>query len=300
MEVSAVSDRADPAEAIAKSLGGYLVAGRPYPAALPPELAPWHCYTVDGGHSLFVLLAAMADDYDRPGADPAEYGVAAPVKAVLRAGWTVREDGFVVTDLPFSPSLGLVTDSGDDEFSAPPPVDGTPTMYAVGELYRPGRTQWPQEQLVWRLSDTAVELVMFLRSPTPTEVEAVRTGAARFALLSGEHSLLLASRFDSLPWSDSPWQACRQLDVATGLPLVGDRGHLVVSVILVDTATGIVRVLRQTTWPARFVEGVRAAMRKQARNASTDAQGSAEIDAWYSRYPTTDELVRHADLTAKG
>uniref|UniRef100_UPI003F491198 hypothetical protein n=1 Tax=Amycolatopsis sp. CA-096443 TaxID=3239919 RepID=UPI003F491198 len=118
-------DRADPAEAIAKSLSGYLVGGRAYPAALPTELAPWHCYTADGGHCLFVLLDSMADDYDRPGADPADYGVAAPVKAVLRAGWTVREDGFVVCDLPYSPEAGLVTDPGDDEHRPSRPHRGT-------------------------------------------------------------------------------------------------------------------------------------------------------------------------------
>lgn len=39
----------------------------------------------------------------------------APVKAVQRTGWDVR-DGYVVSDLTYDDTLGLVTDPGDDEF----------------------------------------------------------------------------------------------------------------------------------------------------------------------------------------
>jgi hypothetical protein len=245
-----------------------------------------------------VLLAAHTDDFDKPGADVAQHTVPAPVKSVLRAGWTVRDDGYLVTDLHYDPQAGLDTDPDDGEFD--PDAVTEMHAYAVGQLYHSNKTSWPDGAMEWRLTDTGVMLLLFLGSPTTREVNAVRSGPAAFALLAGEHALLLAHRFDpGLPWSDAPWQASRS-DLPVGLPLIGDTGHLPVTVMLIDANTWIIKAIRQTSWSAQFAEAVREAMRRQVLNQSTDAQGAAEIDAWYRRYPNTQDLVRHADLTTKG
>ncbi|MEV3925885.1 hypothetical protein [Actinomadura coerulea] len=89
-----------------------LVSGRTYPSLLPAALAPWYCFTQDGGHCVAVVLKC----HHRPGADPAGVLVPLPVKAVLRSGWTLADQGVVVCDLPYDPMLGPVTDPGDDEF----------------------------------------------------------------------------------------------------------------------------------------------------------------------------------------
>ncbi|MDF3050211.1 MAG: hypothetical protein K0R87_1849 [Pseudonocardia sp.] len=171
--------------------------------------------------------------------------------------------------------------------------------YAVGELYHPDVTRWPDGSVQWRLSDQGVELLLFYTDPTDSEVQAIRTGQARFALLPGEHALVLAHCFGDQPWGDAPWQACRQVDAVAGLPIVGAGERLAVTVILVDAATGIVRVLRVVSWPHSLAEAVRHAMRAQARNASTEAQGAAEIESWYRRYPATPDLVRAATLNVR-
>ncbi|OLZ51630.1 hypothetical protein BS329_15295 [Amycolatopsis coloradensis] len=284
-------DHVDPAKAIADAYGAYAIAGRPYRGALPSELAPWHLYIPDGGHSILIVTAQGQGTQD---------AVAAPVKAVLRAGWTITPEGYVLCELPIDPVLGLITEPADSEFDADKP-DSSPQLYkyAVGELYNPGKTRWPDGACQWKLSDQGVEMVLFFGAPTNVEINAVKKGDARFALLAGEHALILAHRFDPLPWSDTPWQACRQTDAPTGLPLVGPDGHLLVSVTLVDANTGIIKAIRGTTWPARFVEALRAAMGTQARNRSTEIQGATEIDAWYRRYSTTTELVRAADINTR-
>ncbi|RAS59539.1 hypothetical protein C8D87_114151 [Lentzea atacamensis] len=221
---------------------------------------------------------------------------------MLRAGWKLTPEGLVQCDLPYDPNLGLITDPADDEYDADQAREPEPLhRHAVGELYQPGRTHpWPDNVCQWRLSDQGVELLMLYSAPNETEIQDVREGEARFALLAGEHALILAHRFGTRPWADTPWQACRQLDAPTGLPLIAAEGHLQVIVQLVDSKTGIIKAIRATTWPGRFVEAVRAAMRKQALNASTDAQGGAEINAWYLRYPKTPDLVRAADINVRG
>jgi len=292
MEVPIVTDRVDPATVIADTCGAYMVPGRRYPRPLPPELEPWYLYIADGGHSVLIAVDGT------PGSE-----VPAPVKAVLRAGWTLTPAGYVHCELPYDPKLGLITDPDDVEYDDEPDSAAAGKQlykYKVGELYSSNRTQWPDGGMRWTLSEDGVSLVLFFAAPTDVEVTAVRTGAARFALLAGEHALILAHRFTPLRWSDSPWQAVRQTNATAGLALVGPDGRLIVTVYLVDANTGITAAIRVTTWSARFVEAVRTAIRTQSLNRSTEAQGATEIDAWYRRYSTTDQLVAAANLNIKG
>ncbi|WP_280426424.1 hypothetical protein [Nocardia carnea] len=96
----------DPAEVIAATYDSYMLRDRQYPGSLPEDLAPWHLYIIDGGHSALVTLSATGED---------GHEVAAPVKTVLRHGWTVLADGRIHADLPYDPQLGLITEPGDDE-----------------------------------------------------------------------------------------------------------------------------------------------------------------------------------------
>lgn len=92
-----------------------LVAGKEYHTPLAPELARWYCYTADGGHSIVILCASMLAAAFAPGADTPTYLVPAPVKSVLRAGYTITND-YVVVDLPYDGEVGLITREGEDEF----------------------------------------------------------------------------------------------------------------------------------------------------------------------------------------
>jgi hypothetical protein len=84
---------------------------RAYPRPLPDELRPFHCYTVDGGHSIIVILTNVIP----PGKDAWGYAVPAPVKTVLRAGWFMR-DGLPWVSLPYDENLGLLTPDEETEY----------------------------------------------------------------------------------------------------------------------------------------------------------------------------------------
>lgn len=108
---------ADPQTIVRRVLAGHLVPDKPYPGTLPADLAPWHCYTADSGHSLLIwpdlpgdaTTATLTEDAAVSGAL-----IPAPVKAVLAAGWELR-DGYVHSPLPYDPQLGLLTDPEHDE-----------------------------------------------------------------------------------------------------------------------------------------------------------------------------------------
>ncbi len=94
---------------IRKILGEFYGGEKAYPGELPIEIQPWHCYAIDSGHNVLVLLKADANAENRD-----DLLVPAPVKAVVRTGWEIV-DGYVVCDLPYSASLGLLTSPHDDE-----------------------------------------------------------------------------------------------------------------------------------------------------------------------------------------
>lgn len=100
---------------IQASLGPYLKRPQPaYPMTLPADIAPWYCYTVDGGHS---ILAAIPVLLTANPTKPDSFLVPIPVKSVLR-GYRI-EQGFVVATSPaigYDRNLGLVVPREDDEY----------------------------------------------------------------------------------------------------------------------------------------------------------------------------------------
>jgi hypothetical protein len=51
------------AEVIAATYDSYMLRDRRYPKPLPDDLAPWHLYLIDGGHSVLVTLSATGEDW---------------------------------------------------------------------------------------------------------------------------------------------------------------------------------------------------------------------------------------------
>ena len=105
---------------IRRILEGYTGAHRPYHTPLPPLLEEWHCYTTDGGHSIVVLLSAYLDQAWRAESanELSNLLVPAPVKSVLRSYFdqTLLGVTYVVTNLPYDQTYGLVTPPDDDEY----------------------------------------------------------------------------------------------------------------------------------------------------------------------------------------
>ena len=91
-------------------LAHMVVPGRKYHSPLPKELEQFYCYTKDGGHSILVVLPSNPGPMEK-------YGVPAPVKAVLRKGHTLTDEGYVCCDLPYSQEWGLICDPDDSEFA---------------------------------------------------------------------------------------------------------------------------------------------------------------------------------------
>ncbi len=99
---------------VTRVVGVYAAPTTTYPTLLPDDLRDLYVYTVDGGHSIFIAPREAQAQF--PGAPVVDLLVPAPVRAVLRAGWTVDVAGYVWCDLPYDATLGLLTEPEDDEY----------------------------------------------------------------------------------------------------------------------------------------------------------------------------------------
>ena len=88
----------------------HMRADIPYPHPLPADIAPWHCYTSDGGHGILALPMAL---YMNPHLRNKNWVVPINVKTVLRRGYQML-DGFVVVDAPIGP-WGVIEDQDSHE-----------------------------------------------------------------------------------------------------------------------------------------------------------------------------------------
>jgi len=95
-------------QAIARDRGRRIDQGT-YMADRPP----FAVVTVHGDRA--VRLEFVLENEWRPGSPVEDWLVPAPVRAVLRAGYTVR-DGLVWCRLPYSSEVGLLTPPEEDEY----------------------------------------------------------------------------------------------------------------------------------------------------------------------------------------
>lgn len=179
--------------------------------------------------------------------------------------------------------------------------------YRVGQPYSPTRRGWP-EIAQYNYRQGGHELVLFFRSPTSREIRAVRQGAAEFALYHHEDLVVLLYRFgppgEGVPWSDAPYTWHLVPPEQRTLPPAGDElgpeARALLSVILVDAGTGIVRALRQVSLSPEFTRALHDAIREQAARTWSEPVYDAQVDMLYGRYPTTEALLAAARARTAG
>ncbi|GAA4209384.1 hypothetical protein GCM10022252_75830 [Streptosporangium oxazolinicum] len=171
--------------------------------------------------------------------------------------------------------------------------------YEVGKPYSQNRRQWPETTRL-RLTPEGCELALFYPSPTSKETNEIRRGVPQWAWTELDGIAVLAFRFGILRWADTPYQVARDVTPSdqSGPIEAGDK-NLIVTVLLVDANTGIIKVLRTLTWPPEFANAVRATVQRQLDSPITDDQAGIALKALYDLYPDTAVLVRErADVRA--
>jgi hypothetical protein len=147
----------------------------------------------------------------------------------------------------------------------------------------------------------ALELLLAFGRPTRREVEAVRVGAAEFALVPAGLPLFLLYRFgEGIPWSDAPYTPhlqpeARRPDTVT---FTTAQTRLPLQVVLVESPTAVVRVLRAVPLSPAFSRALAEAVQAQlVARWPGRAEYDRQLAAAYRRWPDAEAML--ADATAR-
>lgn len=169
----------------------------------------------------------------------------------------------------------------------------------VGELYHPGRTEWP-EITNYNFRGGGHELLLIWKNPTRSEVRAVRKGPMEVALVVVEEVILLLYRIKgAAQWSDAPYTWHRVPEDQRGeLPMrpeeISDGEGAALQVILVQANGGQVKALRLVGLGTEFSRKLHQAIRDQARREWDPRQYDERLASVYRSFPRVEDLLKEA------
>lgn len=152
--------------------------------------------------------------------------------------------------------------------------------------------------------DAGHELRIFWSRPSAREVESVRAGAAEFGLLYEEGLVCLAYRFGSEPVSEAiySWHLVpteRRPETPPTEESLEERALL--TTILTDARSGIVKVLRAVTFSPEFTRELHDCIRGQIAGPVIGEHDYFErARKIQARYPTSEALMAAAIVWTKG
>lgn len=166
---------------------------------------------------------------------------------------------------------------------------GSHTVFEVGSPF-----PWPYHEGVHAdLLRTGGGITVAMPSPTREEVRAYRKGKIRFAMHEGEHVLLLLLKVGDQPWLDAPFSAALiPSDEFEAPDLPTSQSRLYLPFFLVDSATGLLRVLRAFTLSPQLTRRLREIALRQREAPFSQTGYYQEIQGLYRN--DTEALARRA------
>jgi hypothetical protein len=148
------------------------------------------------------------------------------------------------------------------------------------------------------------ELLMVMGRLTEEEVAAVRSGPCDFGLLVSGPVIFFLYRFgDEIPWSDAPyslWLVPASERVEPPTEWRPDTRALL-TVILVEQESAIVRVLRAVTFSPEFTMAIHGQIWAQATMRWRGRERyDRTISEAYGKWPHTSDMIRDAQAITKG
>lgn len=171
----------------------------------------------------------------------------------------------------------------------------------VGKPYSENKKHWP-EGVDYNFRSGQHELRIFMRSPYPGEVKAIKEGRAHFALAVKGDVIYFMYKFGALPWGDCGFTIHLVPEDERIIPEAPQPNeHAVLTTILTDAENSIVRAMRLLTFSLEFTQRFHAEIAAQAaRPPITREQIEAQAMEVYRVYPTSEHLTHAAVVSCRG
>jgi hypothetical protein len=164
----------------------------------------------------------------------------------------------------------------------------------VGELLEPGVTS-TSEGTYYHFDSvfSGHVLLLYLASPAKTEIELVESGDWEYALYIRNRVIFFLFANEVVGWSLAPfswWSVPLEQQV-----LPGDNDPFTtsawMSTILVDSDTGVVKAIRNTSFSPEFTATIHQAILDQATEELSEEDLTKAIDEIDSEFPETEMLL---------
>lgn len=166
----------------------------------------------------------------------------------------------------------------------------------VGKPYIEGKTRWPDaSQFVY--DRCGLMLSIFAGHLKESEIEAVRKGQVELAIYENQPAVFLLYRIKGFgPWSDVPYSIHlvspeNRPDIK---PLIIEGQKLLMTIILVDADTGIIKALRAVSTSTAFTVALNQAVMRQAKQTFSQTEYNRHVNSLYARY-SSDQMAVMAE-----
>lgn len=175
-----------------------------------------------------------------------------------------------------------------------------PTIYRVGELYNPNRTQW-EERMDYNYRAGVHELRLFLSRPRPIEVQQIKQGEANFRLFVEGDILFLLFRFGSLLWGDGSynWHLVDEEERTVPPEMETPQTRTFLNILLMNADNGLILAIRSCTFSHDFSVALHDAIRTQIEMPFNRVDYIQKIERFADLHPTED-LVKRSLIRCKG
>jgi hypothetical protein len=174
---------------------------------------------------------------------------------------------------------------------------------AIGQPYIADRDSWPDGAIEYNYAGGGHELRMFWSAPTDAEVKAVRRGRMDLGLLVEPPVITLVWKIEgATDWSDCPYTIHRVEPGRRQLPPIdaSPQDRALLTVLLVDSDTGILRAIRALTLPPLATAQLHAAIRAQAAAPFDPEVYETEVLNMRIKYAHPRGMARAASMLVRG
>lgn len=165
--------------------------------------------------------------------------------------------------------------------------------FEVGKLYSPGVTAWP-EILEYNYRGDTHEMIAFLADPTSKEIREFQSAQVRLGLFVEPPLLSLAVQIGDFD-GDAPytWHKVKPEERTVPPVLTGEQ-RATLQLLLVDAATGILKVFRLLTFSHEASNVLHAAIREQSDAPWNPAAYQVALSRYQTNFPTTKSIMKRS------
>ena len=173
----------------------------------------------------------------------------------------------------------------------------TPWRLAIGELFSPERTNWPNNRFELRYFDGSYLLQINESNPGERSIAAFRDGPMHIGLHFERNIIFFLFKIQGTwEWSDQAFTIHLVPEANQGRGDTSERHFVPLTVVLVDSDTGKVAALRLVTMSPRFASTFQRYMDRQRSAPFSREEHNRAIKQIYARYPNSKDLAAAAQL----